>query len=500
MRLEKKTEDWLENTYLSLPEKFYEKVGESRFPDPRLILWNKELAEELGIEERFSRFLEEEKAEIFSGNKKVGEEAAIAEAYCGHQFGYFTMLGDGRAKLIGEYVSEEGERYDFHLKGSGKTPYSRSGDGKAVLGPMLREYLMSEAIHALGIPTTRSLAVTLTGEMIDRYGPKKGAVLTRVAKSHIRVGTFEFARVSTKEDIYALADYTIERHYPELLELKKEGEESKYLKFLERVVTLQANLIAKWQLVGFIHGVMNTDNMSISGETIDYGPCAFMDAYNPKTVFSSIDAYGRYQYENQPKMAKWNLTRLSEALLPILHGKEEEALKLVKKELNKFDEIYEKAWIAGMRKKLGLNGGEEDVNLIRELLSLMEETKADFTNTFVRLTCAVGNIDANYLEGTGSLFSEKKFFEWTKKWKKNLEESQLSMEEIFSSMKTMNPFVIPRNYLVERALSGFEAGYENLFQEFYIALKNPYDYDMEKRKFQELNPVPDPYYRTYCGT
>lgn len=509
MNKDKKIKEEFSLTYKKLPECFYTEVEEGDFPNPRLVLYNENLEREIGLKKVFSSLSEEEKALILSGNQEVDNSVnALAMAYCGHQFGYFTMLGDGRAKLIGEWENE-GERFDLHLKGSGRTAYSRNGDGKSAFSPALREYLISEAMFSLGIPTTRSLAVTLTGEKIYREGYKHGAVLARVAKSHLRVGTFEFSRVTSTEAVEALSDYAIERHYPHLLVFEKEGEDNRYLKFLEEVVKNQAKLIAKWQCIGFIHGVMNTDNMSITGETIDYGPCAFMNEYNPRTVFSSIDTMGRYRYENQPEMAKWNLTRLGESLLPILADEEGLALKRMKRIVSGFEEVFQEEWLLGMRKKLGLHLGDEDFllskkeadrELILELLELMYQNKADFTNTFVRLTLAMGGENATYLEGVERLFLDEKFFDWTKKWKERFLQSGQSMDELFLEMKKVNPFFIPRNHIVEGALSSFEAGYTSLYTEFYEALRTPFVYNNERMKFQELDPIPNPNYRTFCGT
>lgn len=509
MNKEKRIKGDFSLSYRNLPEYFYTEVGEGDFSKPRLVLYNEELEKDLGLDAVFASLSEEDKALIFSGNKEVSPTIkALAMAYCGHQFGYFTMLGDGRAKLIGEWENE-GVRYDLHLKGSGKTAYSRNGDGKSAFSPALREYLISEAMFFLGLPTTRSLSVCLTGEKIYREGYKHGAVLARVAKSHLRVGTFEFSRITSTEAVRALSDYAINRHFPELLSFSEKGKENRYLKFFEKVVEKQAKLIAKWQKVGFIHGVMNTDNMSIAGETIDYGPCAFMNEYNPRTVFSSIDTMGRYRYENQPEMAKWNLTRLGESLLPILSENEGEALKMINEALSHFDDIYEEAWLCEMRKKLGMNFGdeafliskkEEDKELIHSLLELMYQNKADFTNTFVRLTLAMGGENADYLEGTKRLFSNPEFFSWTEKWKRRFLLSGELMDSLFSSMKEANPFIIPRNHIVEGALSSFEAGHTGLYLEFYEALRKPFHYDKKFEKFQELDPVPNPNYKTFCGT
>ena len=327
----------LENSYESLPKRFYTYAEKSNFPKPNLVLWNEKLAKELEFPDSIG-LSDMEKAEIFSGNEFLDGTSPIAQAYAGHQYGYLNMLGDGRAMLLGEKVLSSGERFDVQLKGSGRTVYSRGGDGRSSLAPMLREYLISEAMAALGIPSTRSLAVVTTGEDIRRESLLPGAVLTRVASSHIRVGTFQFAASLEPSNLRALADYTIRRHF---LHLANEKEDEKYRLFLRAVIERQASLIARWQSVGFIHGVMNTDNMAISGETIDYGPCAFMDEYNPKTVFSSIDRHGRYRYENQPPIAQWNLARFAETLLPLLSENEEEALLIANEEIMKFKPLYE---------------------------------------------------------------------------------------------------------------------------------------------------------------
>ncbi|MDE6357726.1 MAG: YdiU family protein, partial [Eubacteriales bacterium] len=335
-----------DNSYLKLPEVFYKKSNLNNFESPKLVLLNEDLAKDLKLD---INKLKEQGAYILSGNIKIDGGAYISQAYAGHQFGHFTMLGDGRATLIGEH-SLSNEKYDVQLKGSGKTDFSRGGDGNAVLGPMIREYIISEAMYYLGISTTRSLAVVDTGEYVLRDGYERGAILTRVAKSHIRFGTFEYARNFCSEDeLKKLADYTINRHYSYL-----ENEEDKYLKFLQQVIKIQAELVAKWQSVGFIHGVMNTDNMSIVGETIDYGPCAFMNIYKPDTVFSSIDRFGRYAYKNQPIICKWNLCRLSEAIAPLINKDLEKALSTLEIEIGKFDNIFNEKFIGIMGKKLGI--------------------------------------------------------------------------------------------------------------------------------------------------
>ncbi|HPY36669.1 MAG TPA: YdiU family protein, partial [Clostridia bacterium] len=375
------THGWaLENSYLELPEQFYSRQEPTPVKSPKLIICNNQAAAGLGLE--FNYLTSAEGVAILSGNIKPPNAAPIAQAYAGHQFGYFTMLGDGRALLLGEQLTPSGERVDIQLKGSGRTPYSRGGDGRAALGPMLREYIISEAMHALNIPTTRSLAVVATGEPVYRETTLKGAVLTRLAKSHIRVGTFEFAAFMLGIDaLKKLADYTIARHFPGLL-----SDNRPYLALLREVVNRQALLISKWQLAGFIHGVMNTDNMSICGETIDYGPCAFMDEYDPKTVFSSIDTYGRYAYHNQPKIAQWNLARFAETILPLLNNDVENAKAEAEAELSRFDELFNEYWLRGMRLKLGLANEETgDKALVELLLELMQKYRADYTNTFLSL-------------------------------------------------------------------------------------------------------------------
>ncbi len=370
-----------DNSYVSLPQSLFTNYQPTPVRSPKLAILNDSLATSLGL--NVQALQSEEGVATLAGNQVPDGAFPLAQAYAGHQFGHFTMLGDGRALLIGEHITPRGERVDIQLKGSGRTPYSRGGDGRAALGPMLREYMISEAMHALGIPTTRSLAVVTTGESVIRETALPGAILTRVAVSHIRVGTFQYAsKWGTAEDLRALADYTLQRHYPDA-----DAAENRYLSLFQEVIKRQAELIAKWQLVGFIHGVMNTDNMAISGETIDYGPCAFMDTYDPATVFSSIDAQGRYAYGNQPQIAGWNLARFAEALLPLLHDQQEEALKLAEDAILEFPKLYESNWLAGMRAKLGIfNEEEQDEALIEDLLSLMQEHHADYTNTFRALT------------------------------------------------------------------------------------------------------------------
>ncbi|MFA1821311.1 YdiU family protein [Virgibacillus oceani] len=481
--------EWnLETTYTELPEFFYTKQQPGKVEDPGLVIFNHSLAKSLGLET--DKLNEEALANVFSGHQLPEETDPFSQAYAGHQFGHFTMLGDGRAVLIGEKLSPSGERFDIQLKGAGRTPYSRGGDGRAALGPMLREYIISEAMHALGIPTSRSLAVTTTGEAVTRETFLTGAIVTRVASSHIRVGTFEYAaRFGTIENLKALADYTIHRHFPEIKE-----EENPYLSLYKKVIERQASLIAKWQLTGFIHGVMNTDNMTISGETIDYGPCAFMNDYDPKTVFSSIDVNGRYAYGNQPGIGEWNLARFAEALLPLFHDEKEKAVELAQDELANYAKLYKHDWLSGMRKKLGLTGEKEgDELLVKELLQLMEKHEADFTNTFRELTL-------NELDDS-SLFTSKAFKEWKTKWQERQEHQSESNEEIQSIMKAYNPFIIPRNHRVEEAL---EAAVENqdytVMHRLLDVLSRPYAYNKEQEAYCQLPEPTDIPYQTYCGT
>lgn len=476
-----------DNSYTRLPNTFYAFQKPASVPLPQLVLLNEPLAEELGLDAKGLQG--EAGARAFSGNQVPKGALPIAQAYAGHQFGHFTMLGDGRAILLGEQMNPQGQRYDIQLKGAGRTPYSRRGDGKAVLKPMLREYLISEGMYALGIPTTRSLAITLTGETVRRENWEKGAILTRVASSHIRVGTFEYvAQWRTLEELTLLADYTLKRHFSGTAEL-----ENPYLFLLEQVIRRQAILIAKWQLVGFIHGVMNTDNMAISGETIDYGPCAFMDTYDPETVFSSIDVHGRYAYGNQPYIAGWNLARFAETLLPLLHKEEGEAIKLAQKAITSFTPLYQQFWIAGMRKKLGLcNEEAQDVLLVEDLLTLMQQHKADYTNTFRALTLGDG--------GAMPMFEATDFICWRKRWQERLERQPLSQQEVSAQMSENNPAIIPRNHRVEEALSAAEQGDYGILQQLLQVIAQPFAYSKEQEVYTlppEEQTIP---YRTFCGT
>ncbi len=478
----------LENSYASLPEKFFSKQNPSHVPSPKLVKLNYSLIESLGL--NVEGLQSDYGVEIFAGNKIPEGATPIAQAYAGHQFGHFTMLGDGRAVLIGEHITKQGERFDIQLKGSGRTPYSRGGDGKATLGPMLREYIISEAMYALGIPTTRSLAVVTTGESIIREERLPGAILTRVAASHIRVGTFQYAaNWGTVEELRALADYTLERHFK-----KENSEENPYLFLLKEVVKKQAELIAKWQLVGFIHGVMNTDNVTISGETIDYGPCAFMDTYDPETVFSSIDIQGRYAYGNQPGIGGWNLARFAETLLPLLHINQDEAVKIAQEAISEFPKVYKDNWLSGMRSKLGIfNEETEDEALIQELLDMMKKYNADYTNTFIALTF-------NKIDDT-ELFNSDEFNKWYKLWQERLTRQEKSKDESKELMKNNNPAVIPRNHRVEEALdAAVKDGDYSVMDRLLEALSKPYAHSKEQEYYKTLPEPSNCKYKTYCGT
>jgi serine/tyrosine/threonine adenylyltransferase len=476
-----------DNSYACLPQTFFTRQKPTPVSSPKLAIFNETLATSLGV--NIQSLQSEEGAAVFAGNKIPEGTSPLAQAYAGHQFGHFTMLGDGRAVLLGEQITPTDERFDIQLKGSGRTPYSRGGDGRAALGPMLREYIISEAMHSLGIPTTRSLAVTTIGEEIARESYLPGAVLTRVAASHLRVGTFQYAaRWGSEEELRELADYAIKRHYPEIA-----GDENRYLSFLHEVIKRQAMLIAKWQLVGFIHGVMNTDNMTISGETIDYGPCAFMDTYDPATVFSSIDRDGRYAYGNQPNIGVWNLARLAEALLPLLHENQEEAVTLAQDKLSDFAQFFESNWLEGMRAKLGLfNEEEQDKPLIKDLLDMMQKHRADYTNTFRALT--LDKPEETILQGT------TEFTQWLERWKERLGRQEESRDSSIQLMRNSNPTVIPRNHRVEEALEAANNGDYSVMERLLEVLSNPYAYTPEQTDYTTL-PAPSPRpYQTFCGT
>ncbi len=478
----------LANSYAGLPEVFFTKAKPTQVENAQLVVFNSPLAETLGL--KAEELQSDEGIDWLAGSKIPEGAEPLAQAYAGHQFGHFTMLGDGRAVLIGEQITPQGKRFDIQLKGSGRTPFSRGGDGLAPLGPMLREYIISEAMHGLGIPTSRSLAVTATGETVIRESEQPGGVLTRVSSSHLRVGTFQYAaNWGSKEDLQILADYALDRHFP-----GSENTDNPYLFLLQQVIEHQAELIAQWQLAGFIHGVMNTDNMTISGETIDYGPCAFMDNYDPKTVFSSIDVQGRYAYGHQPGIAVWNLARFAETLLPLIHDDEDQAVQLAEDALSNFAKVYHFQWAAGMRAKLGIFKEEEqDEPLIENLLDIMEKQKADYTNTFRALT-------RDRPQDTG-MTGTVTFDQWLKQWQAKLERQEESKEQSLQLMHTANPAIIPRNHRVEEALeAAVEKGDYSVMEKLLEVLKDPYAYTAEQDEFA-VPPEPSQQpYRTFCGT
>src|SRR5271156_5974972 len=439
-----------ENTYARLPERFYARVDPTPVAAPRLVKLNVDLARHLGLDPE--ALASPEGTEVLAGNRVAEGSEPLAIAYAGHQFGHFVpRLGDGRAHLLGEVIARDGLRYDIQLKGSGPTPFSRRGDGGAALGPVLREYLISEAMAALGVPTTRALAAVTTGQQVLRETVLPGAVLTRVAASHLRVGTFQyFAARGDTEGIHSLADYAITRHYPEAA-----GKNRPYRALLDGVIARQAHLVAQWMLFGFIHGVMNTDNTSISGETIDYGPCSFMEAYEPDKVFSSIDHQGRYAYSNQPRAALWNLTRLAETLLPILEseeGSESTAIASANQALAAFDPTFAAARAAGLRRKLGLfREREGDAALVEDLMQRMATNGADFTLTFRRLCDAVAGSQGD--ENVRNQFADAGAYDlWASEWRRRLDEEPVSAEARATAMRLANPAYIPRNHVVEAAL------------------------------------------------
>ncbi|MSQ80131.1 MAG: YdiU family protein [Candidatus Methylopumilus sp.] len=475
----------LDHSYMRLPQDFFTKQIPIKVSNPKLILFNKNLFKSLDLDKY--DLDKETWTEIFSGNYIPQNAEPIAQAYAGHQFGHFAELGDGRAVLLGEQINSQGERFDIQLKGSGQTLYSRRGDGRAALGPMLREYIISEAMHALRIPTTRSLAVVTTGESVLRDEVLPGAILTRVAQSHIRVGTFQFASaLNDIEKLKALADYTIERHYPDCKE-----HANVYLSFLIEVINRQASLIAQWMHAGFIHGVMNTDNMAISGETIDYGPCAFMDRYHPETVFSSIDQQGRYAYRNQPPIAQWNLARFAETLLPLIHKDLDKSIELASESVNSFSDQFQTAWLSGMRKKIGcFNKEVNDIDLINDLLMLLQKNKVDYTLTLRHLSSDAIAKDP--------IFNDVAFRNWYATWIKRIQNQSEGEANSKTMMLKNNPAVIPRNYLVEKALSNAMTSQDyTLCNSFIEALLNPYQ---EAKIFSEPPTDQDSSYRTFCGT
>lgn len=476
----------LTHTYGELPEKLFERVSPEPASAPRLVLLNEPLAATLGLSPDALRSA----PEIFAGSKLPPGAKPIAQAYAGHQFGYFTMLGDGRAVLLGEQVSPEGRRFDIQLKGSGRTSYSRRGDGRAALGPMLREYIVGEAMHGFGIPTTRALAVAETGDPVYRQCVEKGAVLTRVASSHIRVGTFEFvAALRDRPVLEKLANYTLMRHYADLV-----PSDNPALALLTGVIERQALLIARWLGVGFVHGVMNTDNMALSGETIDYGPCAFIDAYSRQAVFSSIDRNGRYAYGNQPSIAQWNLARFAETLIPLLAEREEDAIEIASDAVQAFAERFKYHWSSLFRMKLGLVQYEAgDDELCQSFLALLEGSEADFTNSFRALLSPELPLEP--------VFQSEEGRAWYERWRSRIGASRETVEEANDLLRRYNPAVVPRNHMVEAVLSSaVQSGNYGPLEDLMSALRRPYDPLPESSPYLQPSPRDAPPYRTFCGT
>ena len=454
-----------QNSYTELPNIYYSNVTPENYANPKLLLFNNDLANELNLN------VSNNEVEIcnYLLGKNIKSNKFFSQAYAGHQFGNFTILGDGRAIFLGEHVNNK-KRFDIQLKGSGKTPYSRNGDGKATLGSMIREYLVSEAMHHLNIPTTRALAVIITGEKVLRDRLEPGAILVRVAKSHIRVGTFQFGSLLKKRNEFnSLIEYTINRLYPELT-----NERNKYLQLFEKICKLQINLIINWMRVGFIHGVMNTDNMSLSGETIDYGPCAYLDQYNPKKVFSSIDKIGRYSFENQPKIALWNLARFAETILHLIDTNEKKAVKIVEEILLNYKKYFDLNWKLMMSKKLHLDFNNENENIIKEFLDLMHIYKLDYTNTFLELEN--NSLDKNIFEKWICKYNKLKL-------KKNTK---------------INPTIIPRNHVIEKIIRDSYSNNHDLLYEFEKVIKQPYGNNDNKFKIPPSDS--EKVYQTFCGT
>jgi protein adenylyltransferase len=482
-----------QHSYSTLPSQFYTPVHPTPVANPQLVVFNTRLAEELGLPPNIAA----EAATLFSGNQLPEDANPIAMAYAGHQFGVFVpRLGDGRAILLGEIKDRDGIMRDVQLKGAGLTPFSRNGDGRAVIGPMLREYLISEAMHALRVPTTRSLAVVTTGERVYRDGPLPGAVLTRVAGSHIRVGTFQYFAARGDDDaLRRLLDYVIARHYPAARE-----SDSPAVALLTEVVKRQVSLITDWMLVGFIHGVMNTDNMALSGETIDYGPCAFMDHYDPRTVFSSIDHAGRYAYTNQPAIAQWNLARLAETLLPLIDPDAQKAVGVATGIVAGFTDQFDSAFLAGMRRKVGISSAlDGDAELIKNLLSTMQQSRADFTLTFRALTL-VAHYSTERLRLRELFAADSAIDSWLEDWQKRLAQDPQTNAERLASMRAANPAFIPRNHRVDFALRAAENGDYSPFHKLLGVLQRPYDDQPDAAEYA-LPPEPsEQVLQTFCGT
>ncbi len=477
-----------DNSYARLPERFYTRVKPTPVAAPGVVLLNRPLARALGLDP--DALAGPDAAALFAGNQLPPGSDPIAQAYAGHQFGHLTRLGDGRAILLGEQLTPSGQRFDIQLKGAGPTAYSRRADGRAALGPMLREYLISEAMHALGIATTRSLAVASTGEPVYREQTLPGAVLTRVAASHIRVGTFEhFAVAGDTDALRLLADHTLRRHFPARLDIEHPGRA-----LLEEVIERQASLVAQWMRVGFVHGVMNTDNMALSGETLDYGPCAFIDAYDPEVVFSSIDHHGRYAFGRQPGIAAWNLARFAEAILPILDADADVALARAQESIETFADRFRRHWLTALRGKLGLLTEESgDAALAQEFLQWMAGSGADYTRTFRALGASAAPDPL--------LAADPEFADWHQRWTDRRGRQPQRWEEVSRWMDTHNPAVIPRNHVVEAALAAaMNEGDLAPFANLLTALERPYDPAEKTTALTEPPPPGTPPCRTFCGT
>lgn len=481
----------LQNTYSSLPKDFHRSINPTSVKDPKFLSLNKRLLLELGIDNLDDNLL----LSYFSGNSLPKESIPLSMTYAGHQFGNFVpQLGDGRAILLGELTDKSGKLNDIQLKGSGPTAYSRQGDGRSAIGPVIREYIISEAMHAMNIPTTRALAAVSTGENVQREGSVKGGILTRVANSHIRVGTFEFFRAREDyENLKVLADYVMNRLYPEISE-----EENKYLLLFKYIARRQSTLISKWMSVGFIHGVMNTDNFSISGETIDYGPCAFIDEYDPETVFSSIDRHGRYKFSNQPNIALWNLSCLAGCLLPIIDGDQKVKEGMIQKALEDFAKDIDENINIEMTKKIGLNHSKNNHSQMKDLLKMMRENKSDFTLTFRSLAKALYDENEAFLE---NFIDSEKPNQWLKDWKQIITKQIEKKDVIAENLKNTNPIYIPRNHLIEKAISEFEnEDSTEMMNKILQATSEPY---IEQKGMNDLSIPPkegEKVTQTFCGT
>ena len=485
-----------ENTYSNLPEHFFQRTRPVSVANPTLICCNHKLIEELNLKLDLTE--PRKVAKIFSGNIILDGSDPIALAYAGHQFGHFVpQLGDGRAVLLGEVLDANNARWDIQLKGSGPTLFSRNGDGRAALGPVIREYILSESMHALGVATSRSLAAVTTGENVFRETVEPGAILTRVASSHIRVGTFQY--YLAKNDFNAiklLADYAINRLYPDARKAK-----NPYLELLRQICDRQASLIASWMHLGFIHGVMNTDNMAISGETIDYGPCAFLDNYNPDAVFSSIDSMGRYAFGNQAKIAQWNLARLAECILPLLDSDEKKAIALATDIIETFDGVYDDYYLGGMRRKFGfLSNKPKDKSIIDEFLDLMQRFGVDYT-LVMRGLCSAVKTSSDITELSDKFSNAIEFEDWIRRWRDRLQSGSIDPNEIIRSMKSINPVFIPRNHLIENVIQSAVGDNDfKLFQDLLLALSNPFEDNKDFMSFKLPPKSNEIVHQTYCGT